>query len=792
MEARGRSSADPTLHILEPARVTLEPAATLIVLIHGFRGSPQRTWGRTAEFLVQDTEGQAHVWAARYPSFGGRDPKDGAEVLADRIALEIVALARACGYRQVGIAGHSLGGLVAAVAMGKLLEEFRRNERRALVPTALCCCATPWSGLRSVAKTLAAACWWNPQARDLWRRDRAVRTEARGAYTTANQHGIECSEVIDARDGVVARSRAILLTAQRWLGTGHIGSARVRSRDDRVDREKYRPLLAFARAACGASILEYLRTVGSILADWDVRRIVVDTHAGELYADQQIVPQRINGGDDPVSRHPAGQGPRPLERLLKSEAGHAFLSGPAGVGKTTAVVHLAKRALDAAMAAPRAAAIPVVARLDGRSVTCGPSHADGLIALRPPADPERPDKPHLTNDMLRAIAERERTQPLLMLIDGLDEGSETERALVMNLQLRLSNATSRLVVAGRPPTEIRTQQWTVWSLLPPDPGRLVDRYLPGRADSFRVWMQAADPSLLRNPGHAMMLMLVFAHSGRREAPATTIGDLYKLALPYAMARDRKHPQPLDAEAIKPWKDRACEARRQLGLLAYESLRRRDTKSASNGGGIDPVRIGETLLGQLENADVLRKRLAGLDGIEWHFGDERWREYFASVELRGRCDAAQDLREVARPSWMNVWRFAALRGEVGASVQRAAAQISPVLELIVAAARQDRDAARNAFALLEAHDPRVVRTVTGFLGETTGPTATLLLSHLSFSDKASARAAAAMALGGTADPAALQALVGLIRDPDADVQRAAAWALGGTADPAALQALVGLV
>ena len=153
---------------------------TLVVLVHGWRGNDTSTWARTPALLLDRSPPAFDIGMFRYQSGLWPWGRKGIAHLREHLSEDVWNAAERHGYQQVAIAGHSLGGLVAALTAEQLLEAWLRDRRPPLV-TGLLPVGTPWDGV------LAArfVSWLNEQLRDLASGRRPSRDRARAAFRSA-------------------------------------------------------------------------------------------------------------------------------------------------------------------------------------------------------------------------------------------------------------------------------------------------------------------------------------------------------------------------------------------------------------------------------------------------------------------------------------------------------------------------------------------------------------------------------------------------------------------------------
>jgi HEAT repeat protein/pimeloyl-ACP methyl ester carboxylesterase len=768
------------LRILPP-----EPtqAATLLVVVHGWGGNTGTTWGRTPELLLEQSPRAVDVGLFSYESGLWWLGRKGLEDLASQLLQDILDAADQYGYRQVGIAGHSLGGLVAVLAAEMLLD----RERLAL--TALLCVGTPWNGVWAAG--LAPP--FIRQLRDLAPGSRPVREAARRAFERVS--GFAWTEDAHGRRDPLADPLPGGAARRYWTYLGHRGACAARDESD----ERFRSFQRFAERASGASTLLYLRALRNDLENWRIRPIS-SASAEELYERQSASPWKATGADDPERPSPeekeALAEPRPRQDdlagsdrldnvlgLLDSDQPCVCLTGEGGAGKTTSITELGRLAAERALQAPRRARIPVVLRLNADPVDPPAERSvRGTLGSFGRQLQAAADVQHWCRDQ----AEEDLRRRLVLLVDGLDEAHRTQVSLVRELSLRVSRAQGRVVVAGRPESVTEDREFRVFRLDALDRPRVegaARRQLgDAGAKEFWEWIPAGFQGFLTNPGQLEMTMRLWHGGGYAETPPATLGELYERSLPYCLGRTRQPTTPPDEDKQR-WHGCAGRAKASLAVPAFEEMSALTSGCAPPRLDLGGLSLTDEDCRLLETAGILEERAAEDGTTARRFASARWREFFASLELRRRAEGSEPLGEVGRPSWLNVWRMAAARGSD--AVVRAAAAFSPMLETVVAVSGGASDVGK----LVKGMGSRQRQLMVNILRETPGRAALAALVHLCKDPVGGVRSAAAAALGGTTDPAALAALVHLCQDPVRGVRWAAAEALKGTTDPAAIGALL---
>ncbi len=761
---------------------------TLLVLVHGWRGNTTTTWGNTKNLLLKEFHDACDVALFAYGTglwrWGGKGVKD----LCDQLSGAIRGAATAYSYQQVGVAGHSLGGLVAAQVVERLLREG--GEPTA---TGLLCVGTPWKGVLTTWPFFLGS----GQLHDLRPSSTAVK-KSNEAWEYAGRFvrpvlGRGRGDSFESAPTATASQPTPDLSGARtyWTYVTHGGACAARDEDD----EKLKPFQDFAEEASKASTLRYLRALEKNLEDWRIHPISTGS-AENLYEQQSASPWKATTPDDPEQPTAAGPSRRrdgwaesdrldDVLYLLDSNQRCVCLTGEGGAGKTTSITELARLATERALNAPRGAAIPVVLRLGPEAIgDCRRELPDMLAALagcvQVADENQRWCRDQTENDL---------PGRLILLVDGLDEAHKSQRDLVDQLSRTVSHAGGGAILAGRPESVSRDLDFTVLRLDALDPERverIVHRQLGNHERAFLKWIPAGFQPFLANPGQLEMTMWFWHRGGHEERPPTTLGELYERALPYCLGRPRgaTTPPPTSDEDRRRWHECAARAKTVLPIRAFADL------EAITGGstppGLDPGSLdltdGDCEL--LQNGGIIGQSTRRDGTRAWGFASARWREFFASLELRRLAEVGEWLGDVARPTWLNVWRMAAT--PESNAVERAAEALSPLLQTVVAVSRGSF-AADQTVADIGWRQRRLLADV---LQDTPGYAALIILLRLS-EDWIHASATAIEALKGTTDRLALAAIIRLCEHPHYSVRANAALTLQGTTDPDALACLLRL-
>lgn len=757
---------------------------TLIVLVHGFGGSPQKTWGRTPQLLRAESQGRWDVGLFSYKTGLWPLGRQGVRNVAEQLSQSIREAYMNRGYRYVGIAGHSMGCLIASLAAEELLND---EGERAVNVSGLLTVAAAWGPV-----ILAVPLVFHSQLRDLGGFGANARGSATEAFDRVTKNGIWALDVATADDAVTPAGTRRVGTRRAWIRHGHMGAA---AASDAAD-QRYAPFRRLAEATAKGSVLAYLRALRDALPTFGIPRIVGQDDpsgwANDLYEPRTVSEystdaQRVDREEREyiftgeqlanaygADRHPSDD----VTALLSDPEPAAVVTGEGGAGKSTAIVELARIAMNQALEDPRGCLIPVLIRLNEGAVQI-PSGRDVLSCL----EVLRPLI--VARAYVEAALLAEPRPDLIVIVDGLDEANESQLGAVQALADRVVDTGHRLIVAGRPEAVPGSRQFRVFQLDQMPPGRLENiarKQLRDHADEFLEWTDRGGAGgLISNPGQFEMLMRLWW--GERDSPTPrTMGDLYRMVLPHVLARRR---DPTDAWQTDTPPECYVAARRLEELVCAQAFVEIEGDSADEGRPSLPG----ALLDIAENGGIV-ERFRGTSGLgEWRFSSARWREYFSSVELQRRVEVGDDPGQ-GRASNLNVWRLAGTAGDTGRMVRDAAAAQSPLLELAVATAMQADDHGNLASSLVMG--PFGAHAI-GILRDTPTPRARTAIADAIKDPKVpnDVREVAVQSLTGTQDRDGLHALVGMLEDPDAPegVRRDAALSLRGTQDREGLQALV---
>ena len=776
-----------------------DSARTLLVLVHGFRGNGETTWGQTPSLLLSIPQRTFDVAIYQYPSRSFPVGLVGVDGLAEALVQDIKEEAEEHCYSQVGLAGHSMGGLIVSLAAKLLLARTLTgspNQAATPVLSGLLCVGTPWDGI-SMAWLASPK---HPQLRDLSPRGFEVRGRAREeGFEKAEANGIWARNLVAMRDGVVAPQSVETALRRYWIKTTHTGAVAATSAED----DKFAPFQDWALRASQASLLVYLRELRRRIEGLGIEW-VGEKQAGDLYQGRSATeweaseddganrPGRQIGPDSPGARRERDRLSEVVAGLLHSRDERLGLTGEGGAGKTTALIELAREAVVAAIEQPGQSPVPLLVRLRDRDLGESAPRANHVHEALQAMGDAVVSGPQACAWLEESVSNGGRPL-LLVLVDGLDEGGGAQIALVEGLRDRLAPG-DRMVAAGRPEAVFRSQSFKTYRLdrlTAAQATRVAERQLGGsQAPKFLEWVEGADPSFIANPGQLEMLLRMW-HGERGEAKLAPrcIGELYHRALLYMFGRERDPGKRFVRLPQEELEELADGAEGRLPGLAFRQLV----------FGVRPDLSGleDGFLQHLQSSGIVEQRAQTLFVQSWHFASLRWQEYFASLELRRLVQSGEaiDMEAVTRPSLLNIWRMAATGDETGRMVAEAAGDISPVLHAVVLAARGDMNAVDVIVALVRSTGASAGR-VPSLLRNTPGRTAVIALSAIvaDQSTPEEVRLRAASALEGTQDREALGFLAAALKDPNTPdlVRQQAAFALAGTEDSEALRALVAAI
>ncbi len=770
----------------------VDSARTLLVLVHGFRGNRETTWGQTPRLLLDIPQRTFDVAIYQYPSRFFPVGLVGVDGQAEALVQEIEDQAKAHGYSQVGLAGHSMGGLIVSLAatllLGRILSDSP-NKGAPPVLSGLLCVGTPWEGV-----TIAGlASPWHLQLRDLSRGGVGVRERARGGFENAEAKGIWAHNLVAMRDGIVAPQPVETALRRYWIKTTHTGAVAAKSAQD----DRFAPFHEWALRASQASLLTYLRDLRRRVDDLGIRPIS-EEHGRVLFENRSATEWEASEGDgvSPAgrqiipdllgSRTERDRLPEVVSELLHSSEERVGLTGEGGAGKTTVLIELAREAVAAAIKQPGRSPVPLLVRLRylGESAPRSNRVHEAVQAIVDAVEAG----PQASAWMEESVTNGVRP-PLLVLVDGLDEGGRAQIGLVEDLG-RLLVPGDRMVAAGRPEAIFRTRSFKTYRLDPltrEQATRIAERQLgSSEAAKFRSWVEEADPSFAAKPGQLEMLLRMWYGEPREAKPAPwCVGELYHRALPYMFGRERDP----GATVIRL----SSEDLNGLARRSEECLPRLAFRRFVFGEQPDLTALDGGFLQHLQSSGIVEQRSYTALKQSWHFASARWQEYFASLELRRVVQSGEaiDGKAITPPSLLNIWRMATTDDESGRVVVQAAGNLSPVLHAVVLAALGAMDAVDVTLGLVRKGGTGA-GVIPGLLRGTPGRTAVVALSAILSDPKTpeEVRRRAVFSLRGTQDPEAAGGLVALLKDPDTpeQVRWQAVTSLQGTQDPEALGVL----
>ncbi|MCH7909664.1 MAG: alpha/beta fold hydrolase, partial [Candidatus Hydrogenedentes bacterium] len=188
---------------------------------------------------------------------------------AEALVQEIEEQAKDHGYTQVGLAGHSMGGLIVSLAANILMKRAltdSSNEGVTPVLSGLLCVGTPWDGVVMAWP----ASLINRQLRDVSGGGAEVRMRAREkGFIQSLANGIWARNDVAIGDGLVAPQPVKSALPRYWIWTTHTGAVAATSAED----SKFHPFSEWALQASQASLLVYLRELRRRVENLGIRSV---------------------------------------------------------------------------------------------------------------------------------------------------------------------------------------------------------------------------------------------------------------------------------------------------------------------------------------------------------------------------------------------------------------------------------------------------------------------------------------------------------------------------------------
>lgn len=127
------SDVGPGIYFLEECDTERTP----VLFIHGMAGNP-REFEALVEHLDHD---RFQAWFYYYPSGASLDQ------LSDQLSRDVIDLRAECGFQELFVVGHSIGGLLAR---SFILKHYARTHRKDV--TLFVSISTPWGGHRAARR----------------------------------------------------------------------------------------------------------------------------------------------------------------------------------------------------------------------------------------------------------------------------------------------------------------------------------------------------------------------------------------------------------------------------------------------------------------------------------------------------------------------------------------------------------------------------------------------------------------------------------------------------------------
>lgn len=292
------------------------------------------------------------------------------------------------------------------------------------------------------------------------------------------------------------------------------------------------------------------------------------------------------------------------------------LTGAAGAGKTTTLLHFALRFARLRLRAPRTNPLPICLRLPDWPRGASPRE---FLASRWP----------LEIDVETAI----NSDAIVLLLDGLNEMGESGyvNAIALGEWLRSGDGPRRVILTCRSrdyqDLDLGISEARLQPMNDAQIRRFVKAYLRGNAESFLERMmpygsRSNDPgslrSLARNP--YMLFALILLHQGEQELPRN-MGKLFQRLCEFQWAKERLH-RAIDWVPFD-------EVRRRLSKLAFEMTMGDYSTHIPN--SLVREHLGERFaIRTAVGASIFEQGETGL-----RFFHQRILEYFAAAELVSR-------------------------------------------------------------------------------------------------------------------------------------------------------------
>lgn len=737
------------LRVLTPAN-EIAPK-TLVIFVHGWRGNPESFKDYPERFLADEN---CHVGLWSYQT-GFRVPQFGVRELAHQLVQDSRDAARGLDCRQLALVAHSQGALVTAMAASQLVSDGDfvvtgilnfspaygilglpggRKERHPLpkiVP------------LRQIVELYRSGGFYAEEA-----------SRILGSLEPQLSPGA-IVEVVGRAD-VVVNPPTGLPERVRWQRAGHSIAA------FKLGDAAASAVSQWLSVATASNRMDYLNALRLDLGSgrWAIRRI----DRSEASPNGRYVIQPAQKVSDVGDRSQPTKEELALvddvRALLGTRSRGVMLVGPAGYGKSTAITHLGLAQIEAAL---RSAAdrLPIVIRLGRPSDDPHVSWSGRLAAIG-----HSSAFVHCARDLSELFQAAAGAQQLLVLIDGLDEATESQIAAVRQLHADLA-PSDLLIAAGRPHSAIRPFGFDTYELSALSVELMAAHALErNRATAFVAWSSGAPTHMRRVPRTFGLLATIWVRTDPPPKPPANEGELFTLSLPWLLAKQRDLSEPL-TPAPPAFIRRAVSV---LGSAAFTQLAGRDQDESSSPlalPGLTPEDID-----RLQDGGIL-ERIGTLPSFQ--FIEESWREFFAAAQLVKLISAGDRCAHLARPSWLRVWLFAASDPQSREAVVAAATGNAPAFGALVSSLVTGTPHKLSRYWL------PLVQSLSGW--PTAGP-----ISSLMENERADVRSYAAGGLRGTDDHEVLLALVDLLSDKRKHVHQAASLALRGTRDPVVLSTL----